>query len=113
MKSKAETCALILSLTFAIASIITYVIGASVMVALPTFLTLTVFFFVVAMMLELDFSDDDENEIVFDDYYKHFPYGKCNYNFQCGGAYVCSITCKLCNSNIKEMRCEKFERRQK
>ena len=47
----------------------------------------------------------------FNDYYRQFPHGLCENNFQCGGAYVCSLTNGLCNSNYEDMRCNDFKNR--
>jgi len=77
----------------------------------------------VSALAELDKLDDElEKYIVymekhcttwepFNDYYRHFPRGPCENNFQCGGAYVCSLTNGLCNSKYTDMRCKDYTER--
>lgn len=59
--------------------------------------------------IELNIRIRTQKEEPFDDYYRNFPFGDCIHNFQCGGAYVCSETNRLCNSIYEDMRCGKFE----
>ena len=53
----------------------------------------------------------EKNQEPFNDYYRNFPHGPCENNFQCGGAYVCSLSNELCNSNYEDMRCSNFKSR--